>query len=61
MKVLIALDHSTAAREAARRATDLLAPMGADFFVLDVCQPSTSRGVLKATDRPVLVVPERAA
>ena len=38
MKVLIALDHSPAAQEAARRAADLLAPAGADFLVLNVSQ-----------------------
>ncbi|QYG94057.1 universal stress protein [Iamia sp. SCSIO 61187] len=38
MKVLIALDHSDAAQEAARVAADLLVPMGADFLVLNVSQ-----------------------
>ena len=38
MKVLIALDHSTAAQEAARTASDLLAPMEPEFIVLNVCQ-----------------------
>lgn len=38
MKVLIALDHSSSSRQAARVASTLLGPVGAEFLVINVAQ-----------------------